>query len=300
MDEIFGAKNYRNCIIRKKCNPKNYTRKKFGNISDYILFYTKSDNFSWNRPVEAWTEERSKEYQYIEPITGRRFMKVPLHAPGVRNGETGKPWRGMMPPPGKHWQFTPAKLDEMDARGKIYWSTNGNPRRKIYLDENAGIGVQDIWMDFRDAHNQNVRITGYPTEKNPDLLKRIIEASSQPGDLILDCFSGSGTTLAVAASLNRFWIGIDDSPLAIKTILRRFAIGTEPMGDFVSQRNGKKEGISSQSSLFASIESTVKQKGVGIEHQPISNFEFFADATLVESSNDLLSEWKTGYTSGES
>src|SRR5437763_14599679 len=105
----------------------------------------------------------------------------------------------MLPPPGKHWQFTPEKLEEMDRRGKIYWSPNGNPRRKIFLDESKGIPVQDLWLNYRDAHNQNIKITGYPTEKNPDILRRIIEASSDPGDLVLDCFAGSGTTLSVAS-----------------------------------------------------------------------------------------------------
>lgn len=99
MDEIFGERNFRNFITRKKSNPKNYTRKQFGNVSDYLLFYTKSDQYVWNRQTEPWTEERAREYQYIDPATGRRFMKVPIHAPGHRNGETGKPWRGMTPPP---------------------------------------------------------------------------------------------------------------------------------------------------------------------------------------------------------
>lgn len=122
MDEVFGRANFRNWITRKKCNPKNYTRKTYGNIADYILFYTKTDNYVWHRPVDAWTEEHAaKEYQYAEPGTGRRYKKVPVHAPGVRNGETGKPWRGVNPPPGKHWQYPPRVLDEMDARGEIYW-----------------------------------------------------------------------------------------------------------------------------------------------------------------------------------
>src|SRR4030042_1582708 len=97
MDEVFGAENYRNCITRKKCNPKNYTYKTYGNVTDYILFYTKSSRYVWNQPLEPWTEERAKEYQYVEEKTGRRFMKVPIHAPGVRRGETGKPWRGVLP-----------------------------------------------------------------------------------------------------------------------------------------------------------------------------------------------------------
>lgn len=243
MDEIFGIKNFRNCITRKKSNPKNYTKRQFGNISDYILFYTKSDQYVWNRQVEPWTEERAREYRYVDPISGRRFMKVPVHAPGVRNGETGGLWRGMRPPPGKHWQFPPSVLDELDANGEICWSKNGNPRRKVYLDESSGVSVQDIWLDYRDAHNQMVHITGYPTEKNINLLRRIIEASSNPGDLVLDCFCGSGTTLVAADMLGRDWIGVDNSPEALRTMLRRFEYGTQPMGDFVGKQTPKRKSV---------------------------------------------------------
>lgn len=239
LNEIFGAQNFRNCITRKKCNPKNYTRKTYGNVADYILFYSKTNSYTWNRPVELWDEYRAdKEYQYVDEH-GRRYKKVPIHAPGVRNGETGKPWRGKLPPPGKHWQYPPATLDEMDARGEIYWSSTGNPRRKIYLENSSGVPLQNIWMDMRDAHNQNIHITGYPTEKPPALLARIIEASSNPGDIVMDCYSGSGTTLAVASRLGRRWIGVDRSDEAIKTTLHRLELGTEPMGDFV---NAKKKG----------------------------------------------------------
>ncbi len=238
MDEIFGPENFRNIITRKKCNTKNYTRRTYGNISDYILFYSKTDTYIWNRPVIAWSEDKGKkEYTYVEAVTGRRFKKVPVHAPGVRNGETGKPWRGMLPPPGKHWQYPPSVLEEMDRRGDIFWSSNGNPRRKIYLDESDGIPVQDIWLDFKDAHNQNIDITGYPTEKNIEMLEQIISASSDPGDLVLDCFAGSGTTLAAAGNLGRRWIGIDNSEEAIITIVNRLRFGSRPMGDFVTKKS---------------------------------------------------------------
>ncbi len=237
LDEIFGEGNFRNCITRKKCNPKNYTRKTYGNVADYLLFYTKNDRYVWNRAIEPWDEVKSvKEYPCVE-ADGRRYKKVPVHAPGIRNGETGQPWRGQLPPPGKHWQYTPTTLDEMDARGEMYWSPTGNPRRKIYLENSAGIPVQDIWMDFRDAHNQNIHVTGYPTEKNPALLARIIEASSNPGDLVLDCYAGSGTTLTVASKLGRKWIGVDRSPEAIKTILNRLENGSDRMGDFVDEKS---------------------------------------------------------------
>jgi adenine-specific DNA-methyltransferase len=291
MDEIFGSSNYRNIIIRKKCNPKNYTRKVYGNIADFILFYTKSSKYTWNKPTVPLSEESKKEYRYIEEGTGRRYMKVPLHAPGIRNGETGKPWRGIMPPPGKHWQYPPAKLDEMDARGEIYWSKNGNPRRKVYLDEHPGVGVQDIWLEFPDAHNQNIKITGYPTEKNPDLIRRIIAASSNPGDLVLDCFVGSGTTLAVANEMQRNWIGIDNSVEAIKTILDRFKNGLKPMGDYVTKQN--RAGSKYQRSLFESLKPSAHNcTSTQLNHNPIINFSIFIPANSNSQIEYIINEWK--------
>jgi len=235
MDEVFGPDNFRNFIVRKKCNPKNFTRKSFGNIADYILFYTKSSDYVFNKQYLSWTEETAnKEYQYVN-TSGRRFKKVPLHAPGIRNGETGKEWRGMLPPPGKHWQYPPSVLDEMDKNDEIYWSPSGNPRRKIYLENSEGIPLQDIWLDCKDPHNQNICITGYPTEKNLSLIERIVLASSNPGDIVLDAFVGSGTTLQAAIIHRRIGIGIDNSPEAFRTVLCRFISGTTKMGDFVKK-----------------------------------------------------------------
>jgi adenine-specific DNA-methyltransferase len=303
MDEVFGARNYRNCITRKKCNPKNYTRRQYGNVADYILFYSKSDTYVWNRPVEPWTPERAnKEYQYRDPTNGRRFKKVPVHAPETRRGETGKPWRGMMPPPGKHWQFVPERLDEFDAKGEIYWSPTGNPRRIIYLDNTNGVGVQDIWLDMRDAHNQNIRITGYPTEKPPQLLRRIIEASSNPGDIVLDCFSGSGTTLAEADNLGRRWIGADNSSEAICTTLRRFTKGIQPMGDFVSQRStgvgavpqprpapvATRRNRHEAPSLFDQVEVVSDARRAPYVHRPIKDFHILKETGI----RPLPSHWR--------
>lgn len=232
MDEIFGPSNFRNWITRKKCNPKNYTKKNFGDISDYILFYTKSDNYTWNRPVKPWEDEHSAQQYPCKEKDGRRFKKVPVHAPGTRNGATGGLWKGKLPPPGKHWQYLPSTLDEMDARGEIYWSPSGNPRRKIYLDQSSGVPLQDIWLDFKDAHNQNIHITGYPTEKNLSMMETIVLAASNPGDFVLDCFAGSGTTLYAAHKLGRKWIGMDNGVEALKATLQRFKSGTNRMGAF--------------------------------------------------------------------
>lgn len=139
MDEVFGERCFRNLITRVKCNPKNQTRKQYGDVCDYLLYYTKTEDYVWNDPVESWgLIEGEKEYHCVEEGTGRRYKKVPCHLPGVRYGATGDPWRGRNPPPGKHWVHPPSKLDELDRAGRIYWSKTGNPRRKLYLDESTG------------------------------------------------------------------------------------------------------------------------------------------------------------------
>ena len=293
MDEVFGANNFRNMIVRKKCNPKNYTRKAYGNISDFILFYSKSDQYVWNRPTEPLSEQSTKEYHYVESETGRRFMKVPLHAPGTRHGSTGGRWRGKLPPPGKHWQYPPQTLDEMHKRGEIFWSKNGNPRRKVYFDEHSGVVIQDIWLDFKDAHNQNIKITGYPTEKNPDLLRRIVQASSNPGDLVLDCYAGSGTTLAVADEMQRNWIGIDRSFEAISTILKRFESGLLPMGDYVEAKSRHEKAALNQLTLFDTIDSPVRvaESQSGSSHTPIINFSMYVEKYLSKEFHQIIWNW---------
>lgn len=285
MDEVFGAKNFRGFITRKKCSNKNSTRNSYGNISDYILYYSKTNNFTWHRATSPWSESKMlKEYPYIDEATGRRYKKVPIHAPGTRNGETGKEWKGMLPPPGKHWQYTPTRLDEFEAKGEIYWSANGNPRRKVFFDEDKGIPVQDIWMDVQDSLNQSIKITGYPTEKNPDLLKRIIKASSNKGDIVLDCFAGSGTTLGVAEELGRKWIGIDNSSEAIDNVLKRFLKGLEGMGDYVIRKNGSENDID-QMTLFESKMVYGKQL--------IADFEMLSDSRYSELINGILEKHLT-------
>ncbi len=216
MDEIFGIENFRNDITRIKCNPKNFARKGYGNIKDLILFYSKSENVIWNEPKVPYTEEdKIKLFPKVEK-DGRRYTTIPLHAPGeTQSGKTSQSFRGLFPPPGRHWRTDVSILERWDKDGLIEWSDNGNPRKKIYLDEQEGKRVQDIW-EFKDP-----QYPVYPTEKNPDLLDLIVKTSSNENSIVLDCFAGSGTTLKVAHINGRKWIGIDQSEEAIKTIIRK-------------------------------------------------------------------------------
>jgi adenine-specific DNA-methyltransferase len=240
MDEVFGRSNFRNLIARRKCSSKNSTRNSYPNLLDFVLFYSKSKNYEFNQP----TEEPSEEWllrEYPKQDKKGRYKLVPVHAPGTRNGATGSEWRGMLPPPGKHWQYTPARLDELDANGEMHWSKNGNPRRKVYLEANKGLPMTDYWGGYRDAHHQSIAISGYPTEKNFDMVKKIIAAGSSEGDLVMDPFCGSGTTMHAADDLGRKWIGFDQSLTAADAAVSRLRRGLSKMGDYLDRGDRERD-----------------------------------------------------------
>jgi len=220
MDEIFGEEHFINDITRIKCNPKNFARPAYGNVKDMLLFYSKTISYIWN---EAREKMRKDDIDRLFPkvdSNGRRYTTVPLHAPGeTKNGPTGQAWKELNPPKGRHWRTHPDELTKLDKQGLIEWSSTGNPRKKIYADEvlKEGKKRQDIW-EFKDSPYPT-----YPTEKNAEMLKMIIKASSNQDDIVLDCFAGSGTTLVCAEELGRRWIGIDNSRWAIEATLKRLA-----------------------------------------------------------------------------
>lgn len=216
MDEIFGQENFRNDITRVKCNPKNFARVGFGNVKDLILFYTKSSRPIWHEPRLKFTEEDIRRLYPKADASGRAYTTVPIHAPGeTKNGATSLPFKGLLPPKGRHWRVDVDTLNQWDEQGLIEWSPSGNPRKKIFADEQDGKRVQDIW-EFKDPP-----YPVYPTEKNLDLLKLIVATSSKEGSIVLDCFCGSGTTLKAAQLLGRSWIGIDRSDKAIEATIEK-------------------------------------------------------------------------------
>ena len=218
LDEIFGREHFLNEIVRIKCNPKNFHRRAYGNIKDTVLFYSKAGRHVWNESREPMTAEEIERLFPRLDADGRRYATTPLHAPGeTAKGPTGASWKGMRPPRGRHWRCGPEELTELDEQGRIEWSSSGNPRKKIYAADGARAGKkrQDIWL-FKDP-----QYPSYPTEKNLKLLETIVLASSNPGDLVLDCFAGAGTTLAASELHGRRWIGVDSSALAIQATRQR-------------------------------------------------------------------------------
>lgn len=209
-DEIFGREHFINDITRIKCNPKNFTKKGYGNIKDMILFYTKTSTYIWNDIYEEINQDDIKK-RFKKQDSKGFYTTIPLHAPGeTKDGESGKDWNGLKPPKGRHWRCSLSELDRLQNMGLIEWSKNNNPRKKVYASECKGKKIQDIW-EFKDS--QSVL---YPTQKNALLLQRIIKMSSNPNSLVMDCFCGSGSFLKESFLLDRRFIGIDESEEAIK------------------------------------------------------------------------------------
>tara|TARA_R110002124_G_C8970812_1_gene515060 strand:+ start:1214 stop:2497 length:1284 start_codon:yes stop_codon:yes gene_type:complete len=220
MDEVFGYKNFINEITRIKCNPKNFSRKAYGNFSDTIFFYAKNrDKQIWNDIKEPLREDDIDRLFKKEHKKHGLYTTHPIHAPGeTEDGDTGKKWKGLKPPKGRHWRYSREELTRLDDSGLIEWSSNGNPRKIVFAKNHEGKKIQDVW-EFKDKGKSYV---DYPTQKNQYLLERIILNSSKEDSLVLDCFAGSGSTLIAANKHNRKWIGMDSSEYSLKTIRNVF------------------------------------------------------------------------------
>ena len=241
MDAVFGQDKFRNEIIWKRTGSHGGSES-WGNIHDMILFYSKSDKYTWNRVYQQYDEEYVKEYYKNEDERGH-YQLVSLTGAGTRTGESGQEWRGVNPTDsGRHWAVplkslqraypgkdmgnmsVQEKLDLLDDAGLVYWPPKGTiPRQKRYLDEGEGVPVQDIVLDIGQLAANSRERTGYPTQKPQALARRIIEASSNPGDVVLDCFAGCAYVPVAAELTNRRWIACDMSPRAWTVVRRQFS-----------------------------------------------------------------------------
>jgi len=223
MDAVFRPEQFQNEIVWKRTSARSDSHK-YNHIHDVILFYSAGRTFTWNAQYMPYDDAYvDKFYRYVEEGTGRRYALDNLMAAGTRKGESGKPWRGIDPNArGNHWKYTVATLDELDSIGRIYWPLKGQvPRFKRYLDEMDGLALQSIWVDIPPVSAHAAERLGYPTQKPEALLERIVKASSNEGDTVLDPFCGCGTAVAVAERLQRKWIGIDITHLAISLMKHR-------------------------------------------------------------------------------
>lgn len=224
MDAVFGPQNFRNEITWKRTSAHSGVQG-YGGVHDILLFYSKTKDFLWNPIYQPYDPLYVETFFEQVDSDGRRWKRMDLTGAGVtRDGDSGKPWRGIdVTAKGRHWAYNADELERLDKAGNIHWpkKKGGMPRLKQYLHEMPGVPLQDVWTDIKPIHNLAAERLGYPTQKPQTLLERIIQASSNERDVVLDPFCGCGTTIAAAEKLNRRWIGVDITHLAVALMKHR-------------------------------------------------------------------------------
>ena len=216
MDAVFGQNSFRNEIVWKRTSGHSDAQR-YGRVHDVILYYAYGPDSLWNQTYQSYDDEYvTRYYRYSDP-DGRRWMSDNLSAAGLQGGGYEYEWRGIT----RVWRVPTSTMERLDSEGRIYYTRNGIARRKRYLDEARGNPIQDTWTDIQSLRSWHTERLGYPTQKPEALLERIINASSNEGDVVLDPFCGCGTAIAVAERLNRRWIGIDITHLAISLMKSR-------------------------------------------------------------------------------
>jgi DNA modification methylase len=222
LDGVFGPTAFCNEIIWRRTNARSTTGR-WPRVHDVLLYYSRSDDSTFH-PLRVTASEAKMPHTLITGSDGKKYQTYELTAPGrTKEGESGRPWKGFAPGEmGRHWANTPAVMNDWDANGLIHWPQKGGfPRRRAeepFIAEDRMVVIDDVWIDIDRINQAAKERLGYPTQKPVALLERIIEASSNPGDIILDPFCGCGTTIEAAQKLGRSWIGIDITHLATTLI----------------------------------------------------------------------------------
>ena len=235
MDSIYGQSNYRSEITWRRTNAHSDTRqgrKQPGRVHDILLFYTKSNQWTWNPVYTDYDPEYiEKFYKYVEPETNRQYRLGDLTGPG--GASKGNPHYELMGVT-RYWRYSQERMQELIDAGRIVQRRPGAvPAYKRYLDEMPGVPLQDLWADINPLQAQSKERIGYPTQKPLALLERIIRASSNEGDVVLDPFCGCATACVAAENLGRRWIGIDISPKAVELVNMRLQ---QTMGELFHNR----------------------------------------------------------------
>lgn len=225
LDGVFGKENFQNEISWKRTNARS-TSGRWPRVHDTLFFYSKTDGHYF-QPLKVKAEESKTPHTLITGKDGLKYQTYELTGSGItKEGESGKSWKGFSPTAlGRHWGNSPTQMDEWDNKGLIHWPKDGGfPRRRDenpFNPEDRTVTVGDFWADIDRVNQAAKERLGYPTQKPLALLERIIQASSNPGDVVLDPFCGCGTALHAAQKLGRQWIGIDITHLAISLIEKR-------------------------------------------------------------------------------
>ncbi len=207
---IFGPDHFRNEIAWRRTHAHGSARR-FAPVHDTIFFFAKGSRHRWNDPVVPYSEEYLRRYFRAED-EGGRYQLITCTAPGDRSGTRAHyRWRGQWPPPGRHWAHVEERMQELESEGRLVYSAAGTPRHKKYVSDGRGVRLTDWWDDISRVDTHSTERVGWETQKPVALLERIILAITEPGDLVLDPFAGSGTSAVAAARHGRDWLLADHS-----------------------------------------------------------------------------------------
>ena len=219
MDAVFGAEHVRREVVWQRAQAHGGATN-FNAVHDILLYYSKTRHPVWNPQYIPHSDEYVESHYRLTDPDGRRYQLVSAHGagpgPARRFGD-----QSLEPPRGRHWAWDQERIDQLMTEGRIVFTRTGTPRYKRYLDDTPGRPAPDVWTDISPVNSQAAERIGYPTQKPEALLERIINASSNEGDVVLDPFCGCGTAVAVAERLKRGWIGIDITHLAISLMKHR-------------------------------------------------------------------------------
>jgi site-specific DNA-methyltransferase (adenine-specific) len=221
LDAVFGPERFKTEIIWKRTSAHGNADISYGDVTDTILYYLKSKAFLFNKQFTPYSEKYVRDFYRYTDESGRRYRLDNLRNPGVRPNLHYE-YKGYKPHP-NGWAMSKARMEQLDREGRLYFPKlpDGRIQLKRFLDEMPGNPLSNLWDDIQPIGAQAQERLGYPTQKPLALLERIISASSNEGDLVLYPFCGCGTTVHAAQKLNRRWIGIDVTHLAIHLIQRR-------------------------------------------------------------------------------
>lgn len=215
LDAVFGITHFRNEIIWKRTSGHS-DAKRFGRVHDVILFYANSDASKWRDVFQPYDQEYVEQYYRYEDDRGK-FMSGDLSAAGLQGGGYEYEWKGVK----RVWRCPMETMRSYEADNRIYYTRNGFPRLKRYLNESPGLPMQDVWTNVEALRSWHKEKLGYPTQKPVELVERVLRATTDEQDVVLDPFCGCGTTISAAQRLNRNWVGIDVTHLAIGLIKAR-------------------------------------------------------------------------------
>jgi site-specific DNA-methyltransferase (adenine-specific) len=294
LDSIFGVENFRNEIVWKRTSAHANVSQKFGVIHDVIYFYSKTNQFDWNQQHLAYDDEYIATFFDQTDSDGRKYARRDLTA-SMQRASSGQlyTWNGITPPPSRCWAMAQDKMDGLLSQGRIHFpkKIGGMPRLKLFPEDLPGVPIQDIWDDIKPLHNLTSERLGYPTQKPVALLERIVQASSNEGDTVLDPFCGCGTTIAAAQKLNRNWIGIDVTHLSIalqkyrlKDSFGLVPIGKKSVPSVVA--DGLTAGIPGKVGAEADLQPSATADGTDL----VANYQIIGEPEDLQSAEQLATE----------